>query len=279
MPIANTPSGQITYRDLGAPDAEPLLFVHGLLVDGRLWEGVADRLSANYRCIVPDWPLGSHRTAMSPDADLSPPGMAEVIVSFMDELSLDRVTLVGNDSGGAISQILTAAHPERVERLVLTNCDMLENFPPFPFNLMAPLAKLPGGMAALVTPFRIPAVGRFTFNMLVKHPIDAALVDSWLEPSIKDQGVRRDTHKLIVGVNKRQTLAAAEGLRTFERPIRFVWAPEDGFFKRSDAERLAAMVPDAGFVDIADAKTFSPLDQPSAVADGIASVVAEPAPA
>ena len=276
MPTANIPSGQISYRDLGPADAEPLLFVHGLLVDGRLWEGVAERLSATYRCIVPDWPMGSHRTAMNPDADLSPPGMAELIVSFMDELGLDRVTLVGNDSGGGISQILTAEHPERVERLVLTNCDMLENFPPFPFNLMTPLAKIPGGMTALVTPFRLGPIARMSFAPLVKHPLDPALVESWLEPSIKDKAVRRDTRKLIAGIDKRQTLAAAEGLRTFKRPVRFVWAPEDGFFKRSDAERLAAMVPDARFIDVADAKTFSALDQPEAVADGIAAMVAEP---
>src|SRR5215211_4407897 len=85
------------------------------------------------RCIVPDWPMGSHRTALNPGADLSPPGIAGLIAAFMDALELDRVTLVGNDTGGAMSQIFTAAHPDRVERLILTNCDTLEHFPPFPF--------------------------------------------------------------------------------------------------------------------------------------------------
>ena len=143
---------------------------------------------------------------------------------------------------------------------------------------MPPVAKLPGGMAVLVTPFRIGAIGRFAFAPLVKHGIHPTLVDSWLiEPSIKDKAIRRDVRKLIVGVSKQQkTLDAADGLRTFERPLRLVWAPEATFFKRADAERLIAMVPDGRIVDIADAKTFSPLDQPDAVADGIASVIREP---
>jgi pimeloyl-ACP methyl ester carboxylesterase len=262
------PQGTISYRDLG--EGEPIIFVHGLLVDGRLWTGVAERLAGDFRCLVPDWPMGSHRNAMKPDADLSPPGMAEAIVAFMDALEIERATLVGNDSGGAISQIVTANHPDRVERLVLTNCDLLDRFPPFPFSLMPPLARLPGGMTLLAAPFRIGAVRRLTYGLLVKHPIPADLIDDWLAPSLRDAGVKRDARKLTAGAHKRHTLAAAEALRRFERPVRFAWAPEDRFFPVAAAERLAAMVPDGRVERIADAKTFVPLDQPQRVAELIA---------
>ena len=119
LPTADVPQGAIAYRDLG--EGGPIVFVHGLLVDGRLWSGVAERLASEFRCLVADWPMGSHRTAMRPDADLAPPGMAQIVVAFMDALGIERATLVGNDTGGAISQIVTAHHPDRVERLVLTN--------------------------------------------------------------------------------------------------------------------------------------------------------------
>ena len=108
--------------------------------------------------------------------------MAAIVVSLLDELGIERATIVGNDSGGAISQVLTAHHPERVERLILTNCDMFEHFPPFPFNAMPPLARLPGGMTLLAAPFRIGAIGRLAYAPLARHPIDPALVASWLEP-------------------------------------------------------------------------------------------------
>ena len=92
---------------------------------------------------------------MKPDADLSPPGIAATIADFLEALDLDDVTIVGNDSGGAMSQVLVTRHPERIGRLVLTNCDTHENFPPGIFKTMPPLAKLPGGMTLLALPFRI----------------------------------------------------------------------------------------------------------------------------
>ena len=265
--------GRVAYRDLGA--GEPIVFVHGLLVDGRLWVGVAERLASDYRCLVVDWPMGSHKIAMNAEADLSPPGMVEVIVAFLDALGLDRVTVVGNDSGGAISQMLTAAHPDRVERLILTNCDMFEHFPPFPFSLMPPIARIPGGMNLLAAPFRIGALRRATYSLLVAHEIAPELVDDWLTPMATDSAVKCDARKLTAGMNKHHTLAAAQGMRTFERPLRLAWASEDRFFRLADAERLAAMVADSRIETIADAKTFVPLDQPARVAELIAEFIAD----
>jgi pimeloyl-ACP methyl ester carboxylesterase len=268
MSRVDLPQGPIAYRELG--EGEPLLFVHGLLVDGRVWSDVPDRLASDFRCLVPDWPMGSHRLALNPDADLSPPGMAEIIAAFIDALGLDRVTVVGNDTGGAISQIFTTRHPDRVERLLLTNCDMLDVFPPFPFNFMPPVARLPGGMAAMAAPFRIGAVRRATYAMLVKQPIPDELADAWLEPVLADPEIKRDAAKFTGGVHKRHTLEAAERLRSFDRPVRFIWAPEDRFFKLAKAEQLAAMLPDARIEQVADAKTFVSLDQPQRVAELIA---------
>ena len=274
---ARIPQGTIAYRELG--EGEPILFVHGLLVDGRLWDGVAERLASGHRCIVPDWPMGSHRTAMSESADLSPPGLAEVIVAFMDEIGLKRATVVGNDTGGAVSQILTANHPDRVERLVLTNCDTFEHFPPFPFNGLTLFARIPGGVSALQAPLRFAAARRMGFAPLVKHPLDQGLVDGWLASAREDAAVKRDLTKILRGIDKRQTIEAAEKLRGFDRPVRFAWATEDRFFKLAHAERLAATLRDARVEPIADARTFVPQDQPARVAELIGEFVAEGAPA
>lgn len=259
--------GPVRYRRLG--EGEPLVFVHGLLVDGRLWDGVAERLASRFTCIVPDWPMGSHVLAMDESADLSPPGQAALVAELIGALGLERATVVGNDSGGAVSQIVAAHHPERVARLVLTNCDTFEHFPPFPFNLMRPLARLPGGMTALSAPFRLGPVGRATYGVLVKRPLDPALVDSWLEPSLRDPAIRRDARKLIAGAHKRQTLDAAERLRDFDRPALFVWGTEDRFFKLDHARRLSAVLGDAPVVEIEGARTFVPLDRPDAVAEAL----------
>jgi pimeloyl-ACP methyl ester carboxylesterase len=265
--------GPIRYRDHG--EGEPIVFVHGFLVDGRLWEDAVQRLSGSFRCVVPDWPMGSHRAPMHPHADLSPPGVAKLIADFIAALDLDRVTIVGNDSGGAISQILVTRHPERIARLVLTNCDSFDNFPPFPFNAMPPLARLPGGMTAMALPFRVGPIRRATYGLFAKRPIPPELVDDWLAPSLRDAEIKRDARKFTLGINKRHTLEAAEKFGELEMPVLLAWAPEDRFFKLSDAQRLARAIPDSRLETITDAKTFVALDRPELLAELIAAFVSE----
>jgi pimeloyl-ACP methyl ester carboxylesterase len=262
------PQGPIAYREVGS--GPPVVFVHGLLVDGRLWDGVADALAGRCRCIVPDWPMGAHRLPMRPDADLSPPAVAATVSDFIAALGLEEVTLVGNDTGGAICQILVTSRPERIGRLVLTNCDSYEHFPPGVFKAMPPIAKLPGGMALMAAPFRIGAMRRATFAQFVSGPIDSSLPDAWLEASLHDSGVMRDLRKFVAGVNKRYTLEAAERFGRLELPVLLVWGTDDSFFKLPHADRLAAAIPGARIEKVEGAKTFIPLDQPAAVADAIA---------
>ena len=265
------PAGRIRYREAG--EGKPVVFVHGFLVDGRLWDGVVDQLSDRCRCIAPDWPIAAHQIAMKPDADLSPPGIAALIASFLEALELEDVTIVGNDSGGAMSQVLVTRHPERIGRLVLTNCDTHENFPPGIFKAMPPLAKLPGGMTVLSAPFRIGALARTAFKPFAKSEIPAELVASWMRPSLSDPGVKHDATKVTAGMNKRYTLEAAERLSESELPLLLTWAPGDKFFPISYAERLEKETPNARLVKIPDASTFVALDQPARLADEIATFV------
>ncbi len=266
------PAGRIRYREAG--EGKPIVFVHGYLVDGRLWDGVVDRLSDRFRCLAPDWPIGSQQIAMKPDADLTPPGVAATIASFLEALELEDVTIVGNDSGGAMSQVLATRHPERIGRLVLTNCDTHENFPPGIFKTMPPLAKLPGGMTLLALPFRSKAIARMAFKPFTRKPIPPQLIASWMDPGLHDPGVRHDLKKVTVGMNKRYTLEAAQKLRGSQLPILLTWAPGDKLFPLSYAERLAAETGNARIVEIPDANTFVPLDQPERLSEEIAKFVA-----
>jgi pimeloyl-ACP methyl ester carboxylesterase len=266
------PQGTIRYREAGA--GKPIVFVHGYLVDGRLWDGVVNKLADRFRCIAPDWPLGAQQVAMNPNADLSPPGIADLIADFLTKLELEDVTIVGNDSGGAMSQVLVTTRPERIGRLVLTNCDTHENFPPGIFKAMPPLAKLPGGMTVLSAPFRIGAVARQAFAPFAKTKIPDELIASWMKPAISDRRIMQDLKKVTGGMNKRYTVVAAEKLRDSRLPILLTWAPGDKYFPISYAERLVDEAGNAKLVRIPDAKTFVALDQPDLLAKEIAEFAA-----
>jgi pimeloyl-ACP methyl ester carboxylesterase len=271
--------GTIRYRESGA--GEPIVFVHGLLVNGSLWRKVTPGLESDFRCIVPDWPLGSHSPAMRPDADLSPLGLARLVDDFLAAVGLDGVTLVANDTGGAISQLVATHHPGRIGRLVLTPCDAYDNFlPPF-FRPLQWLARVPGGLAAALQGTRTYAVRRspLAFGLLCKHGVDRTVSEGWARPSLDDREVRRDCIKVLRGIDKRYTLEAAELLRSFDRPTLIAWAPEDRFFKIANAERLAAAIPNARLERIDDSYAFVPEDQPDRLTELISEFIGSTQPA
>jgi pimeloyl-ACP methyl ester carboxylesterase len=265
--IALTP-GTIRYRDSGS--GPPIVFVHGLLVDGTLWRKVTPKLERSFRCIAPDLPLGSHTIPMKRGADLSPPGLARVVGELLEKLDLRDATIVANDTGGALTQILLASgDTARIGRVVLTPCDSFENFFPPMFRPLQWLGHVPGGVNAAVQPLRIPALRRlpFAYGMLTKRPIPAEVTGAWLRPCLTDRAIRRDTARVLAGVSSRYTLAAAEKLHSFDRPVLLAWAPEDRMFPLEHARKLASLFPDARVEDVADSYTFVPEDQPGRLAE------------
>lgn len=274
--------GTIHYRQYGDPDGEPVVFVHGFAIDGRVWEDVARRLGeTGLRCIVPTWPFGSHLTAMKPDADLAPPAAARLVNDFLAALDLDRVTIVGNDSGGAVTQLLVtqllnSPDRSRIGRLVLTNCDSFETFPPGIFKLMSRLARVPGAGVAMVQSMRFEAFLRapFGYGALTKKRLPTELLRSFVEPLLTDAGVRRDAMKFFGGADARDTLAAGALLPEVDLPALLVWGGDDTYFTVAHARRLASALPQAELVVVPDAKTYVSLDQPEAVAEAIGAFVA-----
>ena len=255
-------AGTIRYRDNG--DGPPLLFVHGFLVDGTLWRKVLPALERRFRCIVPDLPLGSHTLPMKPSADLSPRGLALLIGELIDKLALEDVTLVANDTGGALTQILLAERPDVASKVVLTPCDSFENFLPPEFRPLQYLARVPGAVNVVIQTLRIPILRRlpFAYGWLAKRKLPAELTAAWVKPGQTDKGIRRDIARVLKGVHKRYTVEAAKKLPQFKGEALIAWAPEDRFFPIEHARKLGELFPNARVVEISDSRTYVPEDQP-----------------
>jgi pimeloyl-ACP methyl ester carboxylesterase len=277
MPEVTLPQGTIAYRDTG--DGPPIVFVHGLLVDGALWRKVTPLLEREARCIVPDLPLGSHRTAMNKDADVTPRGVAKLVGDFLAALELEDVTLVGNDTGGAISQLVALDHGERVGRLVLTNCDCFEVFPPKEFLPLVKSARVPGAIYAGLQPMRAAAARRtpMAFGGLARD-IPDDVTAKWVEPALNDAGVRGDLIAFLKAIDKSIMLDAAERLPSLRIPALVAWGQDDRFFPPELGHRLSVTLPNARLAPIADSRTFVAEDAPEALADAIRGFVRETAP-
>jgi len=268
-------AGTIRYRDEGT--GPTLLFIHGVFMNHLAWRKVVPSLVAEFRCITPDWPLGSHTIPMADDADLSPRGVARIIREFIETLELNDVIVVGNDTGGALSQLLISESHERIAGLVLSSCNSFDRFVPPLFKPFRRFAELPGAIAFAVQPLRIRSFRRlpFVFGRIAKYPIPDEITDSWLEPILSDSRIRENGRRFVRGIDYQDLPTAAERLREFARPVLLLWAREDRLFPFAFAERWMTVFPNARLVPVTDSYTYVAEDQPQFVSNQIAMFARE----
>jgi pimeloyl-ACP methyl ester carboxylesterase len=268
--------GGRTVRAHVTGEGPPIVFVHGALVNANLWRKVVSRLDG-FKRVTLDLPLGSHLEPMPRDADLRPPALADLIADSLAALELTDVTLVGNDTGGGLSQIVATRRPERIGALVLTSCDAFDSFPPRFFRIVLAPARVPGMIPIAFGGLRLRPLRRLpiAYGWLTTGPIDRDAEDSYVLPVLTRGGIRRDVRKLLGGLDPTYTLDAAAKLASWDRPALIAWSEKDRFFPIEHAERLAKVIPNARLEWIAGARTFAMEDEPERVAAVIGSFMRE----
>lgn len=270
---AKTHLGTIEYHDVG--QGPTLVFVHLVLADATHWDKMVPLLAGSFRCIIPTLPMGGHRIPADEGSDLTVSGLAKAIHELVEHLDLTDVTIIGNDSGGAISQVMAAELPQRLGRVVLTNCDMYDAFPPKMFGYFKLLPYIPGGMWITGHSLKIRALWPlpFVFGSLT-NKVDAKKIHRWTEALLANKLVRRDVRRLIKSVGPDITNRAAETLKSTKLPFLLAWGANDKAFKPALAERFCREVPTAKLVMIDNCKTLVCWDQPEQLAQLITEFVA-----
>jgi pimeloyl-ACP methyl ester carboxylesterase len=262
-------AGTIEYEDTGG-EGPPLVLLHGLLMDASLWDDVIAGLSVDHRCVAPTLPLGAHRHAMHADADLSLRGIARLVTELLDRLDLRGATVVGNDTGGALVQLLVGDGATRVSRIVLASCDAFDNFPPgLTGKTLVLTGKLPPALFGLfMQQMRLRPLRRLpiAFGWLTKR--GDATTARWIKPILQQREIRRDTVRVLraAAAKKHLMLDAAERLPNYDRPALVVWASEDRVMPPDHGHRLAELLPQGRLIEIPDSYTLIPLDQPGRLA-------------
>jgi pimeloyl-ACP methyl ester carboxylesterase len=252
-------------RDTGG-DGPPVLFLHGAFVDGSLWDPVVSLLP-DRRCLVPTLPLGSHTAPVADRSLLTPSGVVDLIADEIARLGLTDLTVVGNDTGGALLQLLLTRRPEGISRVVFTPCDAFEVFPPAIFKPLFMAGRSPYVLAAAIAPLRFAPALRLpiAFGWLTKRASNDTLA-RWAAPPLGSFEIVRDAAHFFRACSPSELLDAAPKLRSFEGEVIVAWPPEDRCFKVDLGRRLAAQFRSARFVAIEDSYSFVPIDRPDALA-------------
>lgn len=276
MPTVELSAGTLHYSEAGPPDGRPVVCVHGYLMGGDLFAGLAERLATHgLRTIMPTWPMGAHPEPMRPQADLSLPGMADLVAELIGALGLEDAVLLGNDSGGAVCQGVAVRHPEAIGALVLTNCDAFDNCPPGPFKILPALVRIPGALRLGLAGLRLKPSRTLAYGFLAYADIDA-MAGRWVQVPTRDARIRADLKRWTVGLEPSFTQDAAERLHAFTKPTLIAWAPEDRLLPVEHAERLAAIIPGARLERIAGSRIFSMIDQPDRLSELVADFARRP---
>lgn len=265
-------AGTIHYEEFGPKDGRPVVFVHGYMMGGQLWRQVSARLAAQgLRCIAPTWPLGAHPEPLRPGADRSIRGVANIVADTLAALDLDDVVLVGNDTGGVVTQLVAVHHPERLGALVLTSCDAFEHFPP---PILKPLIAAARNKTVFRTGaqlIRIPIVRKRAYAGLAHSNIDA-LTHEWVRTALENPAVAEDLRQFTLSLRTEVTTGVVARLPEFDKPTLIAWSADDVFFELGDGERLAEIIPGARLEVIDGTRTFSMVDRPDRLADLLSTI-------
>jgi pimeloyl-ACP methyl ester carboxylesterase len=256
----HTRSGPASCIDTGGP-GRPALFVHGVGTSSYLWRHVIGQLDGQRRCVAFDLPLHG-QTPAAADQDFSLPGLARFLADCCDALELTDIDLVGNDTGGAVCQVLAAGNPERLHTLTLTNCEAHDNLPPkalLPTVLLARLGLFARIMPRLVRD--IPRARKRVFGIgyqdVANLPED--VVRAWLEPLFGTAEAARQNQRLMTSLHARDLLAVEPALGRLQVPTLIVWGTSDIFFRRKWAYWLRDTIPGAtDVIEIDGGRLFFP---------------------
>jgi len=242
--FVETASGRVSYTEQGTGPVA--LFVHGVLLNGHLWRHQLAGLSDIRRCIAVDL-LAHGDTDIAPDQDVSVTANAKMLAEFLDALEIDRVDLVGNDSGGGIAQILAASHPERVRSLTLTDCDTHDNWPPEafkPFLTMAAGGGLRATLEAMLSDKRIYRSPQ-ALGPAYEHPerVSDDSIESYLRPLVRTEQRTRDLQRFLAAFDNRHTVAIEGRLKSLKTPTLIVWGTDDVYFDVKWSRWLADTIP------------------------------------
>jgi pimeloyl-ACP methyl ester carboxylesterase len=263
-----TSHGRIAYHEAGA--GPPLVLVHGFLANANIWRKLIPLVEKEFRCFSVDWPLGSHYLPVRSNADLSPPGIRALIADLLERLELEDVVLMGNDSGGAYSQMVAAAGNPRLAALVLNSCETPEDrWPPKGFGHLKGSAQIAGGLNMMVQSLRLKRSWRspVAYGVLAKRPIPDGVMWSFVNPFFQSAEIRRDARKVIRNVGPEHHRAAADKLiDEFERRVVFAWGGDERVFPLDHARNYAAALANAQLMVVPDSFTYVSEDNPRGLA-------------
>jgi len=267
MKSVDVTAGTIEYREEGDPSGPPVVLLHGLLMNDAQWNLALPLLPSGFRYLLPILPMGGHRIPMRENADLTLPGMVDVVADFLDALDVADVTLVVTDWGGPLF-LTDVGRDKRVARLVICPSEAFDNFPPgFPGKVAWLASRNTLTVSLAMRQLKIGWLRRqwLMFGQMAKRPVPQDIVDEWMTAGLADRRIRQDLVKYCrTKFDKADLIRATNRLADFDGGVLVLWS-RNPVMPDDHATHLADLTGGTlRYID--DANVLVMLDQPEQTA-------------
>ena len=267
MKSVDVTAGTIEYREDGDPSGPPVVLLHGLLMNDAQWNLALPLLPSGFRYLLPILPMGGHRIPMRENADLTLPGMVDVVADFLDALDVADVTLVVTDWGGPLF-LTDVGRDKRVARLVICPSEAFDNFPPgFPGKVAWLASRNTLTVSLAMRQLKIGWLRRqwLMFGQMAKRPVPQDIVDEWMTAGLADRRIRQDLVKYCrTKFDKADLIRATNRLAGFDGGVLVLWS-RNPVMPDDHATHLADLTGGTlRYID--DANVLVMLDQPEQTA-------------
>jgi pimeloyl-ACP methyl ester carboxylesterase len=235
----------------------PVLYLHGVPTNSDDWLPFLKRTGG----FAPDLP-GFGRSGKPGYLKYTIDEYASFVERFLDMLEVERVRMVVHD-WGAVGLAFAQSHPERVERLVVTNA--ITFLPGYRWHRTARLWRTPvlGELAMGATTRRVLRISTREANV-TPGPLPEKWIDSVLDHF--DQGTQRAILRLYRSSPPEVLAKAGEHLSRLDMPSLVLWGLQDPYIDKRFAAEYARALPNSELVELPDAGHWWWLDRPDAIA-------------
>ena len=222
-----------------------VVYLHGFPLNGWHWRHQLTELADIRRNIAIDL-MGLGHSEISDNQDLGFHAQADMVLATLDAMGIDEFDVVGNDSGGAVAQILVAKAPQRVRSLVLTNADVHDNWPPAALGPLQELARQGTLDDLLESHLHDVEIAREGLGRLAYESpgfITPALLRAYTEPLLTSPARRDAVNRFVSRQDHSATVRIESDLQQFDKPTLIIWATADVFFGLEGAYWLRDTIP------------------------------------
>ncbi len=250
------------YTALGS--GPPLLLLHGLFDNLQTWDDLSPLLSRHFKVYALDLP-GFGKTPLPSEWSESLSGMTKQVITFLDDLKIERISLAGNSMGGSLSLALTQKYPDRIHKLALLNPYGLPEIPQAVFSARRKIVGTILPYLLHIGAMKLCIKGIFSRSFYNQSLLTRARIDRISEP-FSNLKQLKNLFRFLRAISSKEIREIDRRLGEIHQRVLILWGTEDCWLTEAHWQHLANRLPSVEVKKIEACGHLPQIEKPETVA-------------